>query len=198
MTSETVRPATWLELLSALEAGSWNESLGRFRSPYAFRGHPTADEDLSSSLMRLAAGRDATQRERSAEYPPHLGRQQGAVFLLLHHRAVQVVHRQDQRLLREPEEHALLEERAQHALGPVHAAQRVAPALLDAFVPVVARLGQSGRRSRRRPRLRNGGSCAGNRARERDPHSWALLYVGQESSASARTVTSMTRSRRAR
>lgn len=38
----------------------------------------------------------------------------------------------------------------------------------------------------------------GNRARERDPHSWALLFAGQESSASARTVTSMTRSRRAR
>jgi 23S rRNA (adenine-N6)-dimethyltransferase len=38
----------------------------------------------------------------------------------------------------------------------------------------------------------------GNRARERDPHAWALLFAGQESSASARTVTSMTRSRRAR
>jgi 23S rRNA (adenine-N6)-dimethyltransferase len=38
----------------------------------------------------------------------------------------------------------------------------------------------------------------GNRARERDPHAWALLFAGQESSASARTVTSMTRARRAR
>ncbi len=38
----------------------------------------------------------------------------------------------------------------------------------------------------------------GNRARERDPHAWALLYAGQESSASVRTVTSVTRSRRAR
>jgi 23S rRNA (adenine-N6)-dimethyltransferase len=38
----------------------------------------------------------------------------------------------------------------------------------------------------------------GPRARERDPHAWALLFAGQESSASARTVTSMTRSRRAR
>jgi 23S rRNA (adenine-N6)-dimethyltransferase len=38
----------------------------------------------------------------------------------------------------------------------------------------------------------------GNRARERDPHAWALLFAGQESSASARTVTSMNRSRRAR
>ena len=38
----------------------------------------------------------------------------------------------------------------------------------------------------------------GNRARERDPHAWALLFAGQESSASVRTVRSMTRSRKAR
>lgn len=38
----------------------------------------------------------------------------------------------------------------------------------------------------------------GNRARERDPHAWALLFTGQESSASVRTVRGMNRSRRAR
>jgi 23S rRNA (adenine-N6)-dimethyltransferase len=38
----------------------------------------------------------------------------------------------------------------------------------------------------------------GNRARERDPHAWALLFAGQESSASVRTVRGMHRSRRAR
>jgi 23S rRNA (adenine-N6)-dimethyltransferase len=38
----------------------------------------------------------------------------------------------------------------------------------------------------------------GNRARERDPHAWALLFAGHESSASARTVTPVTRSRRLR
>ena len=38
----------------------------------------------------------------------------------------------------------------------------------------------------------------GNRARERDPHAWALLFTGKESSAAARTVTSMTRRGRAR
>src|SRR3954471_10679559 len=53
----TVRPARGLELIDALYGESWNESLGRFRSPYAFRGHPRADEDLSSGLLRLAAGR---------------------------------------------------------------------------------------------------------------------------------------------
>jgi FRG domain len=56
------RPASWLELLDLLLAGSWNPSLGRFRSPYAFRGHARADEDLSSGLLRLAAGRPDVAR----------------------------------------------------------------------------------------------------------------------------------------
>jgi 23S rRNA (adenine-N6)-dimethyltransferase len=42
------------------------------------------------------------------------------------------------------------------------------------------------------------GFTDGNRARERDPHAWALYFAGQEPSASARTVTRMNRSRRAR
>ena len=54
---EVIRPSSWLELLDALFAGSWNPSLGRFRSPYAFRGQSMATEDLSSGLLRLAAGR---------------------------------------------------------------------------------------------------------------------------------------------
>jgi 23S rRNA (adenine-N6)-dimethyltransferase len=37
----------------------------------------------------------------------------------------------------------------------------------------------------------------GNRARERDPHAWAILFAGQESSASVRTVRGMNRSRKA-
>jgi len=57
MMPETLRPSSWLELLDALYAESWNESLGRYRSPYAFRGQSIADEDLSSGLLRLAAGR---------------------------------------------------------------------------------------------------------------------------------------------
>jgi hypothetical protein len=52
-----VRPESWLELLDLLFADAWNPSLGRFRLPYAFRGHARAQEDLSSSLVRLAAGR---------------------------------------------------------------------------------------------------------------------------------------------
>jgi hypothetical protein len=50
-------PASWPDLQDLLFAGSWNRSLGRFRSPYAFRGHSHAGEELSTGLHRLAAGR---------------------------------------------------------------------------------------------------------------------------------------------
>jgi len=59
---EPLRPSTWSELLEALYAGSWNPTLGRFRSPYAFRGQTLASEDLSSRLLRLAAGRAGVER----------------------------------------------------------------------------------------------------------------------------------------
>jgi hypothetical protein len=59
---EPLRPSTWSELLEALYAGSWNASLGRFRSPYAFRGQTLASEDLSSRLLRLTAGRAGVER----------------------------------------------------------------------------------------------------------------------------------------
>ena len=58
----TVRPSSWSELIEALYASAWNESLGRYRLPYAFRGHPLANEELSSSLLRLAAGRPNVAR----------------------------------------------------------------------------------------------------------------------------------------
>jgi hypothetical protein len=45
-----------------LYGASWNESLGRFRSPFAFRGQPRAAENLSSGLLRLAAGRPNVER----------------------------------------------------------------------------------------------------------------------------------------
>ena len=62
MNPEPIRPSTWSELVEALYAGSWNPSLGRFRSPYAFRGQTLASEDLSSRLLRLAAGRSGVER----------------------------------------------------------------------------------------------------------------------------------------
>src|SRR5688572_24798647 len=50
------RARSWAELLDQLLAGSWNERMGRFRSPFAFRGMPDFTHDLSSSLTRLCAG----------------------------------------------------------------------------------------------------------------------------------------------
>ncbi len=57
MAIRTIRPASWSALLEELYASSWNEALGRHRLPFAFRGDPRLDEDLSSGLLRLAAGR---------------------------------------------------------------------------------------------------------------------------------------------
>jgi hypothetical protein len=51
------RPTTWLELVEELYADSWSPDLQRFRSPFAFRGLPRVDHDLSNSLIRLSAGR---------------------------------------------------------------------------------------------------------------------------------------------
>jgi hypothetical protein len=45
-----------MELVEHLYEGSWNPDLQRFRSPYAFRGLSQVDDDLSNSLVRLAAG----------------------------------------------------------------------------------------------------------------------------------------------
>ena len=48
---------SWSELIDVLYAESWNPTLQRFRSPFAFRGMSGAERDLSSGLIRLAAGR---------------------------------------------------------------------------------------------------------------------------------------------
>jgi hypothetical protein len=61
-TPPTVVPRTWSELLEALFADSWNNKLGRFRAPFAYRGQTLASEDLSSRLLRLAAGRSGVER----------------------------------------------------------------------------------------------------------------------------------------
>jgi FRG domain-containing protein len=45
---------SWLEVVDALYAGSWNEDLQRFRSPFAFRGLNRVTHTLASSLVRLA------------------------------------------------------------------------------------------------------------------------------------------------
>jgi hypothetical protein len=52
----------WSELHEALFADSWNEELGLHRSNYAFRGRPSADDDLSTSLARLGGDTAAIER----------------------------------------------------------------------------------------------------------------------------------------
>lgn len=60
------RAKTWTELLEQLFGDSWNSSLRRFPSPFAFRGLASHDHDLSNSLLRLAgAGADITRLELS-------------------------------------------------------------------------------------------------------------------------------------
>jgi hypothetical protein len=56
----------WLELVDELYEGSWNAELGRFRSPFAFRGVTCADHGLTSSLARLANHRADVSRVESA------------------------------------------------------------------------------------------------------------------------------------
>jgi FRG domain len=52
----------WTELHEQLFADSWNEQLGLHRSNFAFRGRARADDDLSTSLVRL--GGDTAGIER--------------------------------------------------------------------------------------------------------------------------------------
>ena len=47
----------------ALYADSWNATLGRLRSPFAFRGPGRADHVMSSSLFRLTTGADTRRLE---------------------------------------------------------------------------------------------------------------------------------------
>jgi hypothetical protein len=57
-----VTVSTWNELQDALFEGSWNPGLGRFRSPFVFRGSFHKEHDLATSLIRL--GGDYHRLER--------------------------------------------------------------------------------------------------------------------------------------
>ena len=57
---------SWSALIDQLYEDSWNPALQRFRSPFAFRGMASADRDLSSGLIRLAAGRPDVGRLEAA------------------------------------------------------------------------------------------------------------------------------------
>ncbi len=47
--------ASWNELMDCLYEGAWMADIGRFRSPFAFRGMPDRGYTLATSLMRLGA-----------------------------------------------------------------------------------------------------------------------------------------------
>jgi hypothetical protein len=48
-----LRPTTWQELQEALFQHTWDARLGRFRSPFVYRGVRSADYELVTSLQRL-------------------------------------------------------------------------------------------------------------------------------------------------
>jgi hypothetical protein len=56
-----IRVTSWNELNERLYEDSWRESLGRFRSNYAFRGIGHASHDLRTSLMRLEGDYEALE-----------------------------------------------------------------------------------------------------------------------------------------
>ncbi len=53
---------SWVVLQEKLFHNSWDERLGRFRSPYVYRGLPDATYSLKTSLMRLGGSYDALER----------------------------------------------------------------------------------------------------------------------------------------
>ena len=53
-----IRVRSWTELLDQLYLDSWKESIGRYRSSFAYRGVPTARCDLTTSLIRLGGQLD--------------------------------------------------------------------------------------------------------------------------------------------
>ena len=52
----------WLDIVDELYRGSWNKDLQRFRSPFAFRGWPSSEHSLKSTLVRLAGGKADVRR----------------------------------------------------------------------------------------------------------------------------------------
>jgi hypothetical protein len=59
---DEIRASSWSEINDFLYAESWQESLGRFRSSYAFRGMTDAADDLRTSLMRQLVSHEHLER----------------------------------------------------------------------------------------------------------------------------------------
>ena len=52
----TVTVSSWTQLVDQLYLDSWDAGIGRFRSPFVFRGMPNAACDLSTTLIRAGEG----------------------------------------------------------------------------------------------------------------------------------------------
>src|SRR5690554_1095759 len=52
-TANDIRVRSWAELNETVFQDSWDVTLGRFRSPFSFRGMPDASYDLKTSLILL-------------------------------------------------------------------------------------------------------------------------------------------------
>jgi hypothetical protein len=57
-TPNDVRVGSWSDLNDAVFQDAWQEPLGRFRSPFVFRGASNIGHDLTTSLMRLGGPYD--------------------------------------------------------------------------------------------------------------------------------------------
>lgn len=60
---QEVRVASWNALNDALFGDAWQEPIGRFRSPFVFRGLGSARHDLTTSLLRLCGPEQAGHLE---------------------------------------------------------------------------------------------------------------------------------------
>ncbi len=66
--------SSWAELHEQLYSGTWNTSLGRYRSRFAFRGVSDACHDLTTSLARLGGSSRELERHLLRDfrkYAPH-------------------------------------------------------------------------------------------------------------------------------
>ena len=58
----TIRVSSWTQLIEELYRDSWDETIGRFRSPFVYRGVSDACANLVSSLMRLGEAHENLAR----------------------------------------------------------------------------------------------------------------------------------------
>jgi hypothetical protein len=51
--NKDIEVRNWNDLQEKIFTGSWDESIGRFRSPFVFKGHYDKNHELTTSLIRL-------------------------------------------------------------------------------------------------------------------------------------------------